>query len=134
MRRLKGLPLHHIDTSILLEPINTENGRYCRRYLQKVGYNYAGKISFPVLSEIQAIMLSVDDYSLRQDSIETLYHLIRNRKIRFYAPKFTAPIIIKIRDIDKRIDPLDREILTCAIEDKADVFVTLDKKLINNKT
>ena len=133
MKSSREVPLHHIDTSVILEPINTENGRYCRRYLQKLNYNYRGKISFPALSEIQATILSVDDYNIRQDSIETIYHLIKSRKIKFYAPKFTAHIIMEIRNIDKRIEPLDREILACSIEDKALVLVTLDSTMINNK-
>ena len=53
-RRLFSLPLHHIDTSVFLEPENTENGRYCKRYLQKVGYKYKGKLyhEFPASIEI----------------------------------------------------------------------------------
>lgn len=50
-RELKGLPLHHIDTSIILEPEITEDGRHCTKYLQRVGYNYRGVLSTPVLSE-----------------------------------------------------------------------------------
>ena len=48
-RRLVTLPLHHIDTSVVIEPENTPDGRFCRRYLQKVSYNYRGVFSAPVL-------------------------------------------------------------------------------------
>ena len=51
LRRFLGLPPHHIDTSILLEPEKTEDGRDCRKYLQKVGYDYRGKLSLPVFAK-----------------------------------------------------------------------------------
>ena len=132
-RRFEKLPLHHIDTSVILEPPNTEDGRYCKRYLQRVGYNYKGKISFPSLSEIIISILSLDNYNDRQDTMETIFQLVKTRDIEFYAPKNIAKILLRIIELDKRIEPTDMEIVSCTIEDKADMLITLDKKLIGNQ-
>ena len=129
---LKRLPLHHIDTSIILEPKETANGLYCRKYLQKIGYNYRGILSFPVLSELFSIVLKIEDYTNMRDSLDIIKELINVRKIEFYSPKNAYERIRIIKEIDKRIDPLDREILASAIEHQATNLITLDEKLINN--
>ena len=129
---LKRLPLHHIDTSIILEPKETANGLYCRKYLQKIGYNYRGILSFPVLSELFSIVLKIEDYTNMHDSLDMIKELINVRKIEFYSPKNAYERIRIIKEIDKRIDPLDREILASTIEHQAANLITLDEKLINN--
>lgn len=75
LKRFQRLPLHHIDASIFLEPEKTENGRDCRRYLQKVGYNYRGKISFPALSELFVTILRLPKYDDKHDLFESIKHL-----------------------------------------------------------
>jgi len=127
-----SLPLHHIDTSIILEPNDSEYGRYCRKYLQRVGYNYRGILSFPVLSELFSIILRIEDYTNMHDSLDMVKELINVRKIGFYSPKNTDKIIRIIKEIDTRIDPIDREVLASAIEHQAVNLVTLDEKLINS--
>ncbi len=132
-RRLLSLPLHHIDTSILLEPVNADDGRYCRRYLQRLGYNYRGKVSFPALSELMIVILELETFNKRYDLLETIVNLIKVRKIGFYSPLDVGKLLDKIKEVDRRIFPLDREIVACAIEDKAFALVTLDKNLIKNQ-
>ena len=127
------LQLHHIDTSIILEPKGTENGRYCRKYLQRVGYNHRGVLSFPVLSELFSVVLLLQKYEERMTLFETIYDMIRAREIKFYSPKKTETIISKIKEIDRRLDPLDVEILACAIENKASVLVTLDDNMLKSE-
>lgn len=123
---------HHIDTSVFLESQTTEDGRYCRKYLQKVGRNYEGVVSFPVLSELFIVLLNLD-YVESHDTLDSFNHTFRVRKIGLYSPKNIENILGTIRKFDKRIDALDREILACAIENNADSLVTLDKKLTGNK-
>lgn len=129
----KKLPKHHIDTSVIIEPENTEDGRFCKRYLQKINYNYAGVLSFPVLSELFLIIQSFDNFSNRYDLLENLLTLIKVRKIEFYAPKDIGTLLNIIKKTENRISYIDVEILACASEDKAKVLVTLDKNMINNK-
>ena len=116
-----------------MESEKTENGRYCRKYLQRVGYNYKGVVSFPVLGELMSTVLSLDDYNEMHTMLEIISGFIRTRRIGQYSQKSIEDISISIHHIDPRIDDLDREILACAIEDKAVVFVTLDKKLLDNQ-
>lgn len=132
-RRLEKLPLHHIDTSIILEPEKTENGRYCRKYLQKVGYNFRGKISFSVLGEILLNIMSLENYTEQHTALDLFQRLIKVRKIGLYVQKRTEDIVKRIREIDARIDPIDAEILACTIEDEAQVLITLGTKLIHNE-
>ncbi|MBI2579164.1 MAG: PIN domain-containing protein [Candidatus Aenigmarchaeota archaeon] len=124
---------HHIDTSVFLEPQTTEDGRYCRKYIQKVGRNYEGVVSFPVLSEIFASVLKLDDYKELHDTFDTFVHTFRIRKIGFYSPRDIEDIMKRVKELDKRIYPIDREIVACSLEDKADALVTMNKKLVGNK-
>ena len=73
------MPLHHIDTSVLIEPEKTEDGRYCRKYLQKVGYNYRGKFSSPVFSELFMRLLAIENYDDRDAFLMLVDHL-KNRR------------------------------------------------------
>ncbi|GEM_PF-3569183 len=132
-KRLEILPKHHIDTSIFLESEKTEEGRICFKYLQKVGYNYNGRISFPSLSEIFSIIIQLNNYNERQTMLETIIKILKDRKINLYCPENLEDIVIEIKRIDNRIDQLDRQILGCAIEDETSTLVTLDRKLLNNE-
>ena len=67
------------------------------------------------------------------DLQELIVHLFIIHKIQTYVPKNTTDILRRIREIDTRLDPIDSEIIACAIEDGAKIIVTLDKKMINNK-
>ena len=51
-KRFLALPLHHIDTDVILEPESTEAGRYCTRYVKRIGVMYRGKLAIPVLGEL----------------------------------------------------------------------------------
>lgn len=133
LRRFQKLPLHHIDTSIVLEPEKTEDGRNCRRYLQKVGYNYRGKISFPALSELFITILRLTKYEDKRDLFDAIDKTIFVRKIEFCSPLDTCDTIEKIKGLDERVKSTDREIVACAVEDKAVVLVTLDANLTRNE-
>ena len=128
-----GMPKHHIDTSVIVEPENTDEGRQCKRYLQKVNYNYKGVLPFPVLSELFLIFASSEDFNARYDFAEPLLGTIKARCIDFYSPKDIACILNKIRIADSRIGSTDREILACAVEDNADALITIDKEMLNNR-
>ena len=132
-RRFEGLPLHHIDTSVILESESTEDGRYCRRYLHLVGNKYRGAIPFPVMSEFLLAICELASTKDRYDLLDVFTDLISAKKIVFYAPKNIGGLLIKIRNLDKRIGPTDREIVACGIEHGCDAIVTLDKDLIYNE-
>ena len=129
----ENLPKHHIDTSVLIEPQRTEEGRQCKKYLQKLNYNYSGILSFPVLSELFLFMQAFEDFNDRYDFIEPILWEIKLRRITFYSPVDIGDILNKIKITDNRIDPLDREILASASEDKVHALITLDRNMINNK-
>ena len=130
---LDALPLHHIDTSILMEPVTTEDGRACRKYLQRVGQKYRGQLSLPVLGELMLALLKPISYNDRHDFIEWLIHTKRVRKIAEFVPARLAPGIAAVQRIDKRLDPTDCQIVACASEAQARVLVTLDRVLLTSR-
>jgi len=132
-RKFEVLTLHHIDTSVILEPESTENGKYCAKYLQLVGYKYRGILSFPVLSELFVTILKQLESRDRYDLLDLIDKTIKIRKMEFYSPDNVSELLQRIKTIDNRIDSLDREIVACAKENNAQILVTLDKNLINNK-
>lgn len=131
-RRLEMTPLHHIDTSVILEPEKTENGRFCRRHLHRVGYKYRGNISFPVLSELFLVLVRIKDYRDKHGLFDFIDGTIATRKIGFHSPKSISGIVERIEELDSRITPVDREIVACAVEENASTLITLDKNLIHN--
>ena len=44
------------------------------------------------------------------------------------------PIAMKLTEIDSRLDPTDIDIVACAVENDALNLVTIDKKLVGNKS
>ena len=128
-----ALPLHHIDTSILLEVENTENGRFCQRYLQKIGSKYRGSISLPVIGEVLLNILSLKTIHEKYVLLEIADSLISIRKIKFYIPLDISETLTKIKSLDSRIEPTDAMIFACAVEDNVNTLVTLDKNLIHNE-
>jgi len=128
-----NLPRHHVDTSVLVEPPNTEDGRFCTRYRQKLNYNYKGVLSFPVLSELFIIINSLENFNDRYDFLEPLLTLIKTKNVGFYAPKNIGNLLNEIKTADNRIAHTDREIMACASEDKSYALITLDEDMLNNK-
>lgn len=59
--------------------------------------------------------------------------IIKLRRIKFYAPKDIETLLNNIKIAERRIYHVDREILACAYEDKAQALVTLDREMINNR-
>ena len=134
VKSLHSLPVHHIDTSIILEPQRTEDGRWCKKYLQRVGNKYLGIVSLPVLSELELAVFGVESYEERHELLDLIYQLIRERKIGFYSPKDIGKLDVLIREKESRIDPVDRLIVASAIEHEADFLVSIDRKLVDNRT
>ncbi|MBI1979014.1 MAG: hypothetical protein HYS62_03075 [Candidatus Aenigmarchaeota archaeon] len=132
-REFLALPLHHIDTSIILEKSTTPNGRACTAYLNLINQKYRGKISIPTLGELTLRLIAISDYSKRIDFFEAIYNLIQTKKIGLCGIQDADQISKNIKDKDDRITTTDRLILASAIGDNAQTFVTLDEKLIHNE-
>ena len=132
-RQFLALPLHHIDTSVIIEKPTTINGRYCVSYLNIVGYKYRGKFSIPMLGECLLNILSISDYSKRVDLLEVIYSLMKNKRIELSGVDDIEKIAERIKELDSRIETTDRLILASAIQDGAHTFVTLDGELVHNE-
>ncbi len=126
-------PLHHIDTSVIVESEKTLDGRFCVRYLQKLDYNYDGKFSLPALGELLMHLFLIKDSDKQHAFLDFLIDQKTTRKIGIYTPYDIRVISGKIKEIDTRLDPTDIDIIACTIEDGANNLVTLDKDLIGNK-
>lgn len=131
-RRFERLPLHHIDTSVILGSKDAEEERIRKRYIQKLGYNYNGKLSFPALGELFVKFLSLESVEEKDIFTQFMDHLKYKRRIEFYSPKRIGKLMEEIYELDKRLEPTDIQIIACAIEDKAVSLVTLDTSLINH--
>ncbi len=133
IKKFLSLPLQHIDTSILIEPEKTEDGRYCMKYLQLVGYKYRCVLSFPVLSEIFVKLIDLEDDEDRLGVVRFIAHLRKYKKVAFYSPKKVS-IVEELNSLDHRLEPIDASIVAAAIEHKVVNLVTLDRRLIHHKS
>ena len=73
-RRFTVLPLHHIDTSVVIETEKTEDGRYCRKYFQLLGYKYMAKFSSITMGELFMTMLESKEPDARLSFLSILDH------------------------------------------------------------
>ncbi len=134
IKKFLSLPLQHIDTSVLIESEKTEDGRYCRKYLQLVGYKYRCVLSFPVLSEIFVKIIDLEDDEDKLGVLRFIAHLKKYKKVVFYSAKKVVTIMDELSSLDHRLEPIDTNIIAAAIEHKAVSLVTLDRKLIHHKS
>lgn len=132
-KKFEALPLHHIDTSVLIEPEKTDDGKHCRKYLQKVGYSYRGILSFPVLSELFVKIDSLEDDEDKLGMLRLVSHLRKYKMIAFYSSK-SGDIMEELGRTDNRLQQIDIEIIASAIEHKAMNLVTLDRQLLHHKS
>jgi len=130
--KLSSLPLHHIDTSVILEEATSKEGFYCKKYLNIVGYKYRGVVSFPVLSELFFKILNLTTFDEQWDTFDLINSIIREKRISFYSPKDISEIDKRIKEMNITLDSLDRQILACAVENNA-TLVTIDSKLLRSE-
>ncbi len=136
LSRFQKLPVHFIDTSVVLGAFSEEEEFYedCKSYLNRVGYKFRGVFPTSVVGEIFMIVLERKDFLNRRLFFDFFDRTIFRRKIDFAPTSFEAVETIKdIQTTDYNADPLDAEHLALAISRNANAFVTLDNDLINNE-
>jgi len=135
-KKWQNLPQHHIDACIIIEVL-MEDKQYkdCENYLNKVGYKYRGILSLPVFGEIFRILVRKFEEEIdKEKAFIVVSRLVDKRRMNFSSPQFkTYTIVEKIKDVESRAEPMDALNLAAAITGNADVFVTLDDKLMGNK-
>jgi len=122
-------PKHSIDTSIILSYLIRDKNEYqCTRYLARMGYLYNSYVSSPMIGELIAVVA----IKHRKKSIEIINDfaiLLKNTDFEYSVPKDKAYELYKeIRKLD--VTPTDAILLATAVEDKHDVFVTLDTRML----
>jgi len=135
-KKRQNLPLHHIDTCIILEVLfEGDDYESCKNYLNRVGYNYRGTLSIPVLGEIfMGLISKLENETDKENAFRIANMLIDKRKMDFSSPQFkTYSIIDKIKSSESRVEPMDALNLAAAISDGANVFVTFDSTFLGNK-
>ncbi|PKP58173.1 MAG: hypothetical protein CVT89_03280 [Candidatus Altiarchaeales archaeon HGW-Altiarchaeales-2] len=135
-RKWQNLPLHHIDACVVIEVlIQQKECEDCKNYLNKVGYKCRSALSVSALGEI--VMCSIKKFEEETEGGKVslfITDLVNKRKIDFSAPQFeTYAIVEKIKKIESRVELMDALNLATAITENADVFVTMDSKLVGNK-
>ena len=79
-------------------------------------------------------MIRFKDNIKRHTFLDVISYIVDARKIEFYIPVGIRDIAAKIKEMDTRLEPTDIDIVACAIENKAINLVTIDAKLIGNKS
>ncbi len=135
-RRWLNKPSHHIDTSILIGSFleDEEFKDECKNYLNKVGYRYRGHLSVSVTGELFMILKErISEQSEREFFFTFFDNLIKKRLIEYVSTNFEVyKKVAEVKDVCYDIDPLDALHLATAIVKGANVFITLDKDLIND--
>lgn len=137
IRKFTRLPSHYIDSSVILGAFleDEEFREECKEYLNRVGYNYRGFLPISVTGEIFIILNGrIEKESDKELFFSFFDKLMRKRKIEFVGSGFDDyKKTQEIRDVIYDAEPLDALHLAIAITNKANVFVTLDEKLIRNQ-
>jgi predicted nucleic acid-binding protein len=124
------LPIHHIDSNVLLGRKKKEV-KQARKYMKFAGEKYLVRISLPALGECLMEAMVVEDRYY-----EKILNFIRghfqNKLIEPVSVNNSHAHIDEIRSLDNRTTGIDHLIFACAIEDKANNFITTDKNLLEN--
>ena len=120
-----------IDTCVILEVLvgkKSERKGECERFLRKIGNVYDGMVSVSVLGEYVYIACTKEKHQAER-LLEFLSNAIipSNTQITF-PNKDTMKIFDNLNEIDDRIEFMDALHLACAINHKADYFVTLETR------
>lgn len=139
LKRELAKPLHCIDTSVFLESMSDSHlGEVCKSHLNNMGKGkyFRGVMPISVLGEISMVIVrDMADGVERMNIFDALQSFIQIRNISFVTPKKSDYFAIyEIMNAEAMLDELDSEHLVCAKRAGADVFITLDKLLINNPT
>jgi len=137
LRRFQRLPLHGIDSSIILEAFD-EKSKFresCKNYLNKIGYNFRGILPISVVGEVFVIIeTDMVDKIEKEIFFQFFDSLVKKRKIGFSVPKKTTfQTAEKVKELENRIGATDVLNLSIAIDEGMNVFVTLDKDMLHNK-
>ncbi|MBS3050834.1 MAG: type II toxin-antitoxin system VapC family toxin [Candidatus Aenigmarchaeota archaeon] len=135
LRKFQRLPSHVMDTNILIEALkDTKLGNICSDYLNRIGYKYRGFLCSSVLGEfLLHVLKDIKEPEERRFMLEFIDKISRKTKCGYSSLKYESfHIVDKIKEIDSRIEDMDAIHLANCIQDKANVFVTLDEKLVSN--
>ena len=137
IRRFRRLPLHGIDSSIILEAFD-EKSKFrepCKDYLNKIGYNFRGILPISVVGELFTIIeTDIADKTEKEIFFQFFDGLVKKRKINFTTPKKTTfQTAEKVKELENRIGATDVLNLSIAIDEGINVFVTLDDDMLHNK-
>lgn len=137
LRRFQRLPLHGMDSSIILEAFD-EKGEFresSKNYLNKIGYNFRGILPISVVGEVFTIIeTDMIDKIEKEVFFQFFDGLVKRRKISFAVPKKTTfQIAEKVKELENRIGATDVLNLSIAIDESIKVFVTLDEDMLHNK-
>lgn len=136
LRRFQRLPLHFIDTSILVEALkDTKLGNQCSSYLNRVGYKYRGALYSSVLGEfLLRVLKDIKDSEERKYMLDFIDKISKKTRCEYSSLKYeNFHIVDRIKELDSRVEDMDAVHLANCIQDKGIVFVTLDEKLIGNR-
>ncbi len=133
-RRWLSLPVHHIDTSVIMEAFS-EDGKYreeCKSYLNQSGYKFIMNISLTVFGEL-LVVIDDKEKEVKELFVGWLHQMMRRKRMKVSVPTFEILDTIKsLREFDYKVEFIDSLHLATAIEKNADAFVTLDEKLVDN--
>ena len=126
-------PLHHIDTSIIIESMKeTKRGEICSKYLNMIGYKYRGCFSLSVFGEILVnILTKIKDKSEKNIFLDWFSELVMYKKIGIYTLRDLS-LPAELTKMESRVKGTDALILASAVENKA-VLVTLDDALLRSE-
>ena len=121
------LPIHHVDSCILLEDPTTIVGKLCQRYLTRLGKIYHGKLSLTVLGEVMNEISKISNFQQKLDLLDTMNQTMEVRKLEPYSMAF------EFNTDESKLKGLggaDAWILAAAIQDSANTFVTIDPRIL----
>lgn len=128
-------PTHYVDTSVFIEALTaprTDAGRFCLRYLARLGKIYEWVFGSPVIEEYYIFALQKAK-NIADDLHDFFWNLYQDHSpiILFLNPTVLGKAE-EVQKLDARLGFYDTLHLALA-QDKVQAFVTIDNKILNSE-
>ncbi len=128
---------HHIDSNVVIGIFvfkDDDTREACKSYCTAIGHRYEGFLSILVAGEIVKIFGSIKEKLAREEAFAFLSDFIFRQNVKVESIEEIDTIVAReLRSLSHLCDMPELISLAVAVREKAEVFMTLDNEMLNDR-